>query len=481
MRFHVIIRYIGLVLLINALFLLLSAGISLANHWDTGFYPLLLSFLLTSALGAFPLIFVESENDINTKEGYMIVVGAWILSCFVGMLPYVLWGGEFSVPNAWFESVSGYTTTGGTILADVEALPKGLLFWRSSTHWLGGVGVVMFVMLILPSLGRVKMTLSNVQISPLAKDNYRYKSQKVIQILLVVYVGLTLLETVLLKIAGMDWFDAVNHSFSTIATGGFSTKNLSIAYYNSVWIEIIITVFMAVSGLHFGLIYASLIGRSNNIFRSEVSRYYLLSMLIAGIVISVDLWWSDIYPTLFSSLRYGIFQLVSVTTTTGFATTDSNVWTSFAITIMILFSFVCACAGSTAGGIKADRMLISFKSIFAKIRQLQHPSAIIRVKMDNVTVDNDTLGFVNLFIVLYLLCVMAGTVVFSLFGVDLITSFSIAFATMANVGPGFGEVSSLGNYGGLPDPVKFISTLLMLIGRLEIFGFLQILFFKSWR
>ena len=247
------------------------------------------------------------------------------------------------------------------------------------------------------------------------------------------------------------------------------------------WIEIIITVFMAVSGLHFGLIYASLIGRSNNIFRSEVSRYYLLSMLIAGIVISVDLWWSDIYPTLFSSLRYGIFQLVSVTTTTGFATTDSNVWTSFAITIMILFSFVCACAGSTAGGIKADRMLISFKSIFAKIRQLQHPSAIIRVKMDNVTVDNDTLGFVNLFIVLYLLCVMAGTVVFSLFGVDLITSFSIAFATMANVGPGFGEVSSLGNYGGLPDPVKFISTLLMLIGRLEIFGFLQILFFKSWR
>lgn len=481
MRFNIIIRYIGVVLLLNAIFMLLSAFIALLNHLDTSFYPLLLSCLLTTALGAFPLIFVESESNINTKEGYVIVVGAWLLSCFMGMMPYVLWGGEFSVVNAWFESVSGFTTTGGTVLQNVEALPKGLLFWRSSTHWLGGIGVVMFVMIILPSLGRVKMTLSNVQISSLAKDNFRYKTQKIVQILLVVYVGLTLAQTVLLRIAGMTWFDAVNHAFSTIATGGFSTKNLSIAYYNNIWIEIIITIFMVVSGLHFGLIFASLVGKRNNIFRSEVSRFYLISMLVAGIAISVNLWLTNVYPTFFSSLRYGIFQLASVTTTTGFATTDSNVWPPFAILIIIVFSFMCACAGSTAGGIKVDRVLLSLKSITAKIKQLQHPNAIIPVKLDNVTQEPETLSMVNMFIVIYLMCVVIGTVINTMFGVDLITSFSVTFTSMANVGPGFGEISSLSNYSGLPAGVKLTSTLWMLIGRLEIFGFLQILFFRSWR
>ena len=229
MRFNVVLRYMGLVLLLDAVFMLISAGISLLNNFDTGFYPLLLSFILTAVLGAFPLIFVEGGEQINNKEGYAIVVGAWIVSCMVGTFPYLLWGGEFDFVNSWFESVSGYTTTGSTILVDVEALPRGMLFWRSSTHLLGGVGVVMFALVILPALGRTKMTLSSVELSPLAKDNYRYRSQKIVQVLLTVYVGLVVAETILLKVAGMTWFDAVNHAFSTIATGGFRTRNLSIA------------------------------------------------------------------------------------------------------------------------------------------------------------------------------------------------------------------------------------------------------------
>ncbi|MBQ4278687.1 MAG: TrkH family potassium uptake protein [Rikenellaceae bacterium] len=481
MRFNIILRYVGLTLLLNAVFMLLSAGISLMNNVDTAFYPLLLSVILTTVLGAFPLIFVEKGEQITSKEGYVIVIGAWLVSCFAGMLPYLLWGGEFSLANAWFESVSGYTTTGSTILNDVEAVPRGLLFWRSSTHWLGGVGVVMFALVVLPSLGRTKLTLSSVELSPLAKDNFRYRTQKTYQILLMVYVGLTAACTVLLKIAGMNWFDAVNHAFSTIATGGFSTKNQSIAYFDSAWIEVILIVFMAIAGLHFGLIFATLTGKKNNIFRSEVARYYLLSIAAASVVIGVSLWHSGIYPTLVSALRYGTFQLVTMATTTGFATADSTLWTPLAIILLILFSLQCACAGSTAGGIKCDRVLLSVKVIKARLLQQQHPNAIIRIKLNNIVQDNDFVNLAMLFIVLYLLLLGLGTIVVTALGVDLMTSFSALVASMGNVGPGFGQVGSMDNYSGLPAVVKYICTLYMLLGRLEIFGLIQLFLIKWWR
>lgn len=236
------------------------------------------------------------------------------------MMPYMLWGGEFSLINAWFESVSGYTTTGSTILNDVEALPNGMMFWRSATHWLGGVGVVMFALVVLPASGaQNKMKLSHMELSSMAKDNYRYKTQKILHILLVVYGRTDVRTDRVVAHCRHGLVDAVNNSFSTIATGGFSTKNLSIAYYNNVWIEIIITLFMAVSGLHFGLIFATLTGKGNNVFRSEVSRYYLLSLLVGGLVTAFALWADDTYPTFLMSLRYGLFQIVSVASTTGFA------------------------------------------------------------------------------------------------------------------------------------------------------------------
>ncbi len=481
MRFNIILRYIGLTLLLNALFMLLSAGISLINNTDTAFYPLLLSFILTTVLGAFPLIFVERGEQITSKEGYVIVVGAWLVSCFAGMLPYLLWGGEFSLANAWFESVSGYTTTGSTILNDVEAVPRGLLFWRSSTHWLGGVGVVMFALVVLPSLGRTKLTLSSVELSPLAKDNFRYRTQKTYQILLMVYVGMTIVCTVLLKLAGMNWFDSVNHAFATIATGGFSTKNLSIAYYNNVWIEIILIVFMAASSIHFGVIFATLAGKKNNIFRSEISRYFLITLGIGTLFIALSLWREGTYPTFMSSLRYGLFQLVTVASTTGFATADTTLWTPLAIIILLLFSLQCACAGSTGGGIKCDRVLLSMKVIRARLLQQQHPNAIIRIKLNNVIQDNDFVNFAMLFIVLYLLLLGVGTILLTACGVDLMTSFSALVASMGNVGPGFGQVGSMDNYSGLSGFVKFVCTMYMLLGRLEIFGLIQLFLIKWWR
>lgn len=481
MRLYIVLRYIGLILALNAIFMLLSACVSILNGMDSAFYPLLQSFVLTVILGLFPLIFVPKSQQISNTEGYGIVVGSWLMACLVGMLPYVLWGGEFTLINAWFESVSGFTTTGASILNDVEALPKGLLFWRASTHWLGGVGVVMFVLIVLPSMGSTKMRLSNAELSSMAKDNFRYQTKKILQILLVVYVGLTAAETLLLRIAGMGWFDAVCNSFSTIATGGFCTKNASIAAYNSVSIEIIIMFFMMISGLHFGLIFGTLTGKNNNIFRSEISRYYVLSLLIGGCVIAADLWINGYYPNFWTSLRYGLFETISVSSTTGFATVDTSVWSPLAIILLMLFTIQCACAGSTAGGIKCDRMLLSFKAIKAMMIQRQHPNAIIRVKMNGVIQENHTVNMAVLFIIVYLILVGAGTVIFCAFNIDLETSFGMTISSMANAGSGFGEVGSMNNYHNVPTLAKAINTILMLLGRLEIFGFLQLFLINRWK
>ena len=481
MRVDVVLRYVGVVMLFIATFMLLSAGISYLSGVDSAFYPLLLSSLLTALLGAFPLIFVEKREQITNKEGFCIVVGAWLVACVVSMFPYLIWGGEFSLVNAWFESVSGLTTTGSTILNDVEALPRGLQFWRMSSTWIGGMGVVMFALVILPSMGRSKMMLSNVELSTMAKDNYRYRSQIIVQILLVVYVGLTILSTVMLKMAGMNWFDSLCHAMSACATSGFSTKNASVAYFNSPMIDTILIFTMATAGIHFGLIYATVTGKRSNIFRSEVTRWYLGMLFAGGLLIAVSLRVADIYPAFTSAFRHGLFQFVSVVTTTGFATADSNQWTSFAVILLIFGSIVCACAGSTAGGIKTNRLVLAMKMMRARLRQQQHPNAIIRLRLDGVIQETEALHSVMIFIVAYLMLILAGTVFGTMFGVDLMTSFSGAVASIGNVGPGFGEVGSMDNFSALPGVFKLSNSLLMLLGRLEIFGFIQLFFIKWWR
>lgn len=482
MRAHIVIRYVGFILLLNAAFMLVSAMISLFNGMDTDFFPLMFSFFMTAILGAFPLIFVPSYPHVTTKEGYMIVVSSWILSCLVGMMPYVLWGGEFTVMNSWFESASGFTTTGSTILNNIEAVPHGLLFWRSSTHWIGGIGVVLFALVILPAMGgKTKMTLSSVEMSTLAKDNFRYNTKKILKIIGVVYVGLTLLLAILLRIAGMTWFDAVNHSFSTIATGGFSTKNLSIMYFDSIYIEVILMVFMTAAALHMGLVYATMTGRSNNLFKSEVARYYILSLLISGGAIALYLYATNYYGSLWLSLRYALFQIISLSSTTGFANCDTAFWAPFAVLILVFFTAQGASAGSTGGGIKADRMILFVKSIKARIVQQQHPNAVVRIKLNKVTQDLSVVNTAVLLIAFYLMLVLASSLVLTLMGMDLISSTTAVIASMSNVGPGFGEVSCLSNYDGLPSAAKFLLSWLMLIGRLEIFGFIHLFFIASWK
>ena len=481
MRVEVVLRYVGVVMLFIAMFMLLSAGISYVSGVDSAFYPLLLSSLLTALLGAFPLIFVGPCEQITNKEGFCIVVGAWLVACVVSMFPYLIWGGEFTLVNAWFESVSGLTTTGSTILNDVEGLPRGLQFWRFATTWIGGMGVVMFALVILPSMGRSKMMLSNVELSSMARDNYRYRSQIIVQILLVVYVGLTVLSTLLLKMAGMNWFDALCHAMSACATSGFSTKNASVAYFNSPAIDTILILTMVTAGIHFGVIYATVTGKRNNLFRSEVTRWYLGMLLVGGLLIAVSIYAADLYPTFWAAFRHGMFQFVSLVTTTGFATADSNTWTPFAVILLIFGSIICACAGSTAGGIKVNRLVLAGKMMRTKLKLQQHPNAVIRIRLDGVIQDNEVLHAVMIYIVAYLMFILMGTIFGTMLGVDLTTSFTGSVASMGNVGPGFGEVGSMDNFSALPSGFKVANTLLMLLGRLEIFGLIQIFLIKWWR
>jgi trk system potassium uptake protein TrkH len=447
---------------------------------DSGQIPLLLSCVLTGLTGVFPMVFVPSSGQISHKEGYVVVVASWILICFFGMLPYALWGGEFSMINAWFESVSGFTTTGSTILKDVEALPAGLLFWRSSTHWLGGIGIILFALVIVPSIGKVRMSLSRLEMSPLAKTNFHYRSNKTLQVVILVYLGLTVVQTLLLYVFGMSLFDAVTHTFGTVATGGFSTRNASVGYYDSVAIELIITVFMFLSGMHFGILYVMFTFKNKKWYKSSIVQFYFFSIVIGIILVALNIWGKN-YDTFPEALRYSAFQVVSIATTTGYGTADSTLWPSFSVMLLIYFTFQCACAGSTAGGIKVDRVVIFFKSLKRQVLKLQHPQAVIPVRIDGLPIDDDTVESVLLFIVFYILILFVTGLALTAMNVDIMTAFSASAATISTVGPGFGDVGSASNFSMIPGLGKFLLSLNMLLGRLEIFGLMLLIYMKSWR
>jgi trk system potassium uptake protein TrkH len=478
MRLPVVLRYVGFVLLINALFLLAAAMISLYDR-DSALLPLLYAGIVTSLFGVFPLIFVPPTTSLTNKEGFIVVLSSWLLTCVAGVVPYVLWGGEFDLTNAWFESVSGFTTTGSSILTDVEALPRGLLFWRSSTHWIGGTGIIIFVLSVLPSMGRAGMILYRTEMSPLAADNFLFRTRRTLHILVSVYVGLTAAETVCLLICGLDLFDAVTQAFATIATGGFSTKNTSIAYFGSLPVEIVIMVFMVLSGIHFGVLFAAVSGKIEEVWKSPIVRYYLAALLIGVLLAAVDLH-GNVYEDWGQAVRYASFQVISQGTSTGFATADSSGWPSFAQMLIIYFTLQCACAGSTSGGIKADRIAIFWKAVLRRIKSLQHPSAVITVKLNKISLPDDLVEVTLLFISLYLGIVFLTTLLLTFLGVDALTAFSGSTATMGGVGPGLGSVGSMGNYHAIPTLGKWALTANMLLGRLEIFSIIIFLMPRSW-
>ncbi|MDR1342757.1 MAG: TrkH family potassium uptake protein [Prevotellaceae bacterium] len=479
MRPPVVVRYVGLALLLNAAFMCLSAAVSCICR-DAALIPLLLSAITTFMVGIFPFIFVPAEIEINTREGYLIVVLGWCASCLFGMLPYILYGGVFSVPNAWFESVSGYTTTGASILTDIEALPHGLLFWRSATHWIGGVGVVAFTLLVLPSVGSAKMRLSRTQAS-VKHEEANYSTQKIVRVILIVYVGLTVALAALLWIAGMSLFDAVNHALSTVATGGFSTRNDSIMHYDSPLIEGILMVFMVISSINFGLLYVAIVKRFTPLLNSPVVRYFVGSLAVGILLATVSLAGSGQYASWLRAFREAAFQMTSIASTTGFAVGSNAAWPPFAVMLSFFFMLQCGCAGSTSGGIKADRVLIFYKAFVAHIRKMLHPNAIVSVRLKGISMDEGVVSAASLFITLYMLIALIAALLLLLTGLDLTTGISAAIASLSNVGPGYGEVYSLGTYSGFSIFAKIVCTVAMLVGRLEIYGVLMFFYYRYWR
>lgn len=468
MRLEVIFKILGVVLLFNAAFLFIALIIAY-NNQESSLIPLLFTTLICINFGLFPMVFSGKHDALSFAEGITVVVSGWLITCVIGMLPYLMWGGEFNLIDAWFESVSGYTTTGSTILNDIEALPKSLLFWRSATHWIGGVGIIIFVLLILPHARNARITLLNTEMSELSKSNFHYKARTTIQILIVVYVGLTLVETLLLRVAGMNWFDGINHAFATIATGGFSTKNASIAYFENIWIEIIIMVFMLISGIHFGLIFGTITGSRHNIFRSKVVRSYVVIMFLGIMLVALKLFINNFYSWS-ESLRFASFQVISVGTTTGFATIDTAIWPVFTQMVIIYFTIQCAMTGSTSGGLKFDRIYLFIKSVKKQIQLIKHPAGVFAIKMENRIISDSLERQTMLFVVLYVFTFFITTLLLTTMDIDLTTAFSASIATLGNVGPGFGKVSSLGNFDSLPALAKFILSLNMLLGRLEIYS-----------
>lgn len=466
---------VGKALLVSALFMAVSIIVSLIYGHDDGFGPLLISCIITTIVGAFPFIFVRKSSALSLQDGFITIVLAWVLSFIFGMLPYVLYGGEFTLVNAWFESVSGYTTTGSTILNDIEALPKSLVFWRSSTHFIGGLGVVVFLLLVMPEASPYRLKLTNLELSSLSKEGYRYKSSKVVWIITSVYLVLMVSSCLSLWAAGMSFFDAVNHAFSIAATGGFSPRNLSIAYYDSDLISFVAMVFMAVSALHFGLIYAVFATRSLKPLNHSVVKYYFASIAVMSLVIMYSLLTDGGYDSWGKALMDSTFNVVSYMSTTGFANCNNAEWPWLASIVLIFISFHCGCSGSTTGGIKIDRLLIAFKAIGNEIKRRLHPSSVSQVRLSGQHLPDSTVSSVMMYIVVYVILIFISILIVMMCGADTADAVSGVIASIGSVGPGVGDLGSLDNYSSQLPLVKMVFTFDMFLGRLEIYPLLIVI------
>jgi trk system potassium uptake protein TrkH len=475
MNLKVISRNVGVALLVSALFMLLSVVVSLIDGGDSALGPLMISFTITFIVGIFPFIFTRKNMQISLKDGFMIIFLSWLLSFIFGALPYALWGGPFTVINAWFESVSGFTTTGATILEDVEALPRSLLFWRSATHFIGGLGVVVFLLLIIPNTSPIRLRLTNMELSSLSRDDYRSRANKSVSIFASVFLGLGAVAFISYMAAGMSWFDAICHAFSVSATGGFSTKNLSIAAFNSPAISILTIIFMFVGSIHFGIIFMVLVGRSVRPLHNPILRFYVISLAAVSIVTALSLKLDGTGMSWGKAFLDGTFQVVSYASTSGLAVTDNADWPMLACFMLVLVSLVCGCAGSTSGGLKVDRALVLFKAIRMQIRKTLYPSTIFEVRLGRRILHDEEIYPQVLYIAMYFLLVGISTVICMLVGDPNNHAILGSVASLSNVGPSLGDIGSMGNYNAEPGILKFIFSFDMFLGRVEIYPVLAVI------
>ena len=474
MNIKVISRNVGYALLFSALFMFLSILVSVANGNDSALAALMISFTITFTVGVFPFIFVRKSAAITLKDGYMIIALSWLLSFIFGMLPYALWGGPFTIINAWFESVSGFTTTGSTILDNVEALPNSLLFWRSSTHFIGGLGVVVFLLLIIPSSSQMRLRLTTLELSSLSKREYRSGANKTVYIFTYVYFGLTAASFLLYVMAGMSPFDAINHAMSVVATGGFSTRNFSIGAYNSVSVDLITMLFMLLASIHFGMIFVAVVTRSLKPFKNEIFKFYLSMMVVAGVIVSISIKAHGFEEAWGRSFLSGFFHVMSFASTTGFSIADNSSWPVLSDTILVLMGVCCGMAGSTTGGIKSDRMMFLCKEVKYQLRMVLHPASVKDIRVNGRVIRQNDIAPHILYIALYGLVVIISLAACLTLDPDNNQSFTAILSSLGNVGLSVDQLGSIYNFNGEPSSLKFIYTLDMFLGRVEIYPILAV-------
>ena len=459
------------------------APLGVGLYYADGSAPALLKSLIATLLAGAFLVFLFKPAEklpISHREGMAVVTLAWAAAGLFGALPFMMGGVFEGLTDAVFESLSGFTTTGASVLTNIEAVPKGLLFWRSLTHWLGGMGIIVLSVAILPFLGVGGMQLYKAEVPSPVVDRLRPRITETARTMWKVYLLLSLLQTLLLWAGGMDLFESACHTFGTLATGGFSTKNASIGAYGA-YHQYIIIIFMTLAGANFSLHYRALAGRPGVFLKDPEFRFYIGLILLFFVFTALWLIPSGIFKTLEETLRHSLFQVVSIITTTGYATADFELWPPLTQAILLFCMFVGGSAGSTGGGIKALRLLLLLKHAHRELKQLIHPHAVYRVKLGGATVSDEVLNTIWGFLGLYLVLATCAFAALTAMGLDLITSFSAVLATIGNIGPGLGMVGPVDNYAALPLAAKWVLIGCMLLGRLEIYTVVILLIPEFWR
>lgn len=478
MNKSVVFHYLSKIMLVGSAIFLLPCSVSLYY----GEMDCALTFFIVALIVAIvsaPLVIIKPKNkQMYAREGLVIVALMWVIYPIVGALPFYISKEIPSFIDAIFESVSGFTTTGSTILTDIESLSKGMLFWRSFTHWIGGMGVLVFIIAILPSsnesmyLMRAECAGPQVgKIVPKGKNSAKY--------LYYIYFGLTVLTVIFLILGGMPVFDSICHAMSTAGTGGFGIKNNSITYYNSAYIETVITISMLLFGINFSIFYFLVIKRFKEVIKNTELKVYLLIILIATVLVAIDIY--PIYNSISKSFRYSIFQVVSIITSTGFATADYCQWSMFSQTILVILMFVGACAGSTGGGLKVQRFIIMFKSAKKSIKQTLNPKSINIVTSDDKLLDISIVHGVHAYLIIYLGLFLISLLLISLNNVDFSTSFTAVTTCINNMGPGLEKVGPTENFSFFSNLSKIVLTVDMLLGRLECFPIIILFSPTVWR
>ncbi|HHU55609.1 MAG TPA: TrkH family potassium uptake protein [Acholeplasmataceae bacterium] len=480
MNYKSIIRNIGHILRLESIILLLPLLLSFIYKEKHLYISFIIPICLLFIIGELATRLIKQKTTIYAREGFLIVAFSWFLMSIFGALPFFL---SKEIPNlidAIFESTSGFTTTGATIVNDVEALSRSLLFWRSITQWLGGMGILVFVLAFIPTTDSQSFFILKAESPGPSVGKLVSKVRLTARILYSIYIILTLLQLILLLAGGMPLFDSINYALTTAGTGGFAIKNTSIISYNNLYFEIIFTIFMILFGLNFNIFYLILIGQGIRSLKSEELRWYLGIIIISILIISINT--LSIYNNIVTTLRYSSFHVASIITTTGFYSYDFNTWPTLSKWIIIFLMFSGACAGSTSGGMKVSRIAILIKNIIRETKKLLHPRQVITIKFNNKPVDKVVLNGVFSYLIAYFFIMIIGTIIISIFdNYSLITNFTAVISSLSNIGLGFDLIGPVNNYAIFSYPSKIILSLLMLAGRLEIFPILMIFFPATWK